>query len=197
MRITVIVSFAFFLFSFFSCSTDSNDAEVVELQINHYKTVASGPFPGLFFITQTDEKNGSEDWSVQYSGIANFEYEWGYTYKILATKEYFHYEEPVADAPSYRYVYLRELDRGKVSPSTRFDILLQRTYDDGTVERFWEGDQQNGLSILGIKSFICVDLCDELTVQRDVYTQLTGTFEHVEEGEIRLVGLKNQEMVRY
>lgn len=125
-------------------------------------------------------------------GITDFEYQWGYTYDIAAVKEYFNYDEPVMDAPTLRYVFLKEIAKQKVKPGTQFELALQRTFEDGIVESFWEPDGDNGYQIVGKKSLDYEGLCDDLSKQREPYTLFKGTFEHIGEGDIKLLGLKTQ-----
>lgn len=193
---TILVSALVILNSCGSTESETSAIEIVELQIAHYKTVASGPFPGLYFVTQSSEETGSEDWSVQYSPIENFDYEWGYSYKILAEKRDFNEETdgPLMDAPAYRYIFLEEISKTKVQTDSTFEIILQRTYGDGGVETYIEEDSKKEFTLLGVKPIDCTNLCNELTKERDTNTYLTGTFQHTDDGGIKLVDLKSQPM---
>lgn len=197
MKATFFTCLVSVLIMFSSCgSTESDTPEIVELQIAHYKTVASGPFRGLYFVTQSGKETASDDWSVQYSPIENFDYEWGYTYKILAEKRDYNEEndELLMDAPAYRYILVEELSREKVNTDSTFEIILQRTYGDGGVETFVEKNSENEFALLGVKPIDCANFCDELTKERDTNTYLTGTFQHTDDGHIKLVDLKSQPM---
>lgn len=195
MKTTFFICFATLLILFSSCdSTESETSEIVELQVAHYKAVASGPFPGLYFVTQSSEETANKNWSIQYSTIENFDYEWGYTYKILAEKRYFNEQnnEPLMDAPIYRYTLIEEISKEKVNPDSTFNLGLQRTYSDGEVETFVEKNAENEFTLLGIKPFDCSNFCNELTKEeaRDTNTYLRGTFQHTENENIELIDLK-------
>ena len=197
MKKSLFIILVFVLPILNSCgNTESETSEIVELRIAHYKTVASGPFPGLYFVTQSDEKTDSETWSVQYSPIENFDYEWGYTYKILAEKRDFNErnDEPLMDAPAFRYILVEKTSKKKTNADSTFEIILQRTYSDGGVETFFEKSSENKFALLGIKPIDCSNLCGELIKERDANTFLTGTFQHTDIGNIKLVDLKSQPM---
>lgn len=189
MRITCF--YAVFFLSTLLISCQDTQHEILEMRVSDHKEIGYGFIgPRSLFLIQVEDEIGGEEWDRTF-GIENFDYEWGYTYNILVEKKY--YDEPVMDAPSFRYIFIKQLSKEKIDAGTRFELILQRTYDDGTVEQFWEGSKQNGVSILGTKSFDCADFCDELMKMRESYRSLKGTFEHVGEGEVRLVDLKNPE----
>jgi hypothetical protein len=80
------------------------------------------------------------------------------------------------DAPSFKYIFLKEISREKVKEGEQFDLILQRTYDDGSIDSFVEGNRESGFNILGNKPFDCADLCDELSNKNGAFTVLQGTF---------------------
>lgn len=162
------------------------------MRVNHHKQIGYGFIgPRISYAIQVGDEIGGDEWSMTF-GITDFEYQWGYTYDIAAVKEYFNYDEPVMDAPTLRYVFLKEIAKQKVKPGTQFELALQRTFEDGIVESFWEPDGDNGYQIVGKKSLDYEGLCDDLSKQREPYTLFKGTFEHIGEGDIKLLGLKTQ-----
>lgn len=187
MRTTLILTAIFFSVLFGSCQ--GNENEILELRVNNHREVGYGFIgPRILYLVQIEEEIGGEEWDRTFS-IEDFEYEWGYTYNILVEKDY--YDEVRLDAPSFRYIFLKELSRKKVKEGTQFDLILQRTFDDGSVESFVEGSSENGFSILGTKPFDCADLCVELSKENGAYTALQGTFQFTEELELKLIGLES------
>lgn len=181
----VLLSFLLFVMS---CQDTEN--EILEMRVSYYQQTGYGFIgPRILYRIQVEDEIGSNEWEGTFE-IEDFEYEWGYTYDILVAKDY--YDDVRLDAPSFRYIFLKELSKKKVQTGTQFDLVLQRTYDDGAVENFVEGNKESGFTILGTKSFECADLCDELTKEREDRALLTGTFEFLEDGEIKLVELKPQ-----
>lgn len=178
----------FLLLSLGACQDTEN--EILEIRVSHHQQTGYGYIgPRITYLIQEEGEIGGEGWNVAF-GIEDFKYEWGYTYNILVAKKY--YDELLADAPEFRYIFLKELSKEKVEPGTQFDLFLKRTYDDGAEENLVEGDKESGFNILGVKSFDCGDLCGELTKEREDRTLITGTFEFLEDGEIKLVDLKSQ-----
>ncbi|NBC65961.1 MAG: hypothetical protein GVY07_09945 [Bacteroidetes bacterium] len=190
MRTSQIFLFIFISILFISCQDTDN--EILEMRVSHHKQIGYGFIgPRISFVIQVEDEIGGDEWRGTF-GITDFEYEWGYTYDIAVVKDYFNYDGPVADAPEFRFVFLKELSKRKVTSGTQFELILQRTFENGIIETFWEADGENGYQIVGDKSFDCNDLCDDLTKQQEPYTVLEGTFEHLGEGEIKLVDLKSQ-----
>lgn len=186
------LSFALLIISFllFLNSCQDTENEILELRVSHHKQTGYGFIgPRILYRIQVEDEIGSDEWEVAFD-IEDFDYEWGYTYDILVAKKY--YEEHLTDAPSFRYIFLKDLSKKKVEKGTQFDLILKRIYEDDAVESFVEGDKESGFTILGTKAFECADLCDELTKKRDNKTLLTGTFEFLEDGKIKLVNLKSQ-----
>ncbi len=188
------LSFALVLISFFlfliSCQDTEN--EILEMRVSHHQQTGYGFIgPRILYRVQVGDEIGGEEWNGTFT-IENFDYEWGYTYDILVAKKYYNYDGPVADAPEFRYVFLKEFSKQRVEPGTQFDLFLKRTYDDGVAENLVEENKEKGFTILGTKSFDCADLCDELTKEREDRTVLTGTFEFLDDGKIKLVALKSQ-----
>lgn len=174
----------------FVISCQDTENEILEMRVSYYQQTGLGFIgPRILYRVQVGDEIGSEKWNATF-GIEDFQYEWGYTYDILVAKDY--YDQVLTDAPSFRYIFLKELSKQKVTTGTQFDLILQRTYDEGTVENFVMGDKESGFTILDIKAFECADLCDDLTKERDDRTLLTGTFEFLGDGDIRLVALKSQ-----
>lgn len=175
---------------FISCQDTDN--EILEMRVSHHKQIGYG-FIGSrnLFLVQVEDEIGGGEWDRTF-GIENFNYEWGYTYNILVEKKYYNFDEPVMDAPSFRYIFIKELSKEKMNEGTRFELILQRTFAGTTAESFFEKDGHNEFSIAGDKSFDCADLCDDLTKEREPYTLLKGTFEHIGESKIKLVGLETR-----
>lgn len=190
MRKTHLMAFLLLESLLFLNSCEQTENEILEMRVSHHKQTGYGFIgPQITYLVQEEDEIGGEEWNIAF-GIEDFDYEWGFTYDILVAKKY--YDEPLADAPSFRYIFLKEISKKKVETGTQFELILQRRYDDGAVENFVKGDKESGFSILGIKSFDCADLCDDLTKERDDRTLLTGRFEFMEDGEIKLVDLKSQ-----
>lgn len=172
---------------FSSCQGSEN--EILEIRVNNYKEVSYGFIgPRSIYLVQVEDEIGGKVWDKIFS-IEDFKYQWGYTYNILVEKDY--YGDVRLDAPSFRYIFIKEISREKVKEGTQFNLVLQRTFDDGSVEHFVEGDKQTGFSILGNKLFDCAYLCDEIVKENGAFTVLEGTFEFTDELEIRLVRLKS------
>lgn len=164
----------------------TNEIGLMQLNVDHYLSVAYGPFPGLFHITQQGEQIEKNHWQIQYDPITNFDFEWGYRYRLLVNKEKF---EPMMDGPAYEYKVVEVLSRERVDSNEQFKITLKQYYDDGGSENFVEGGLKNGYSFLR-KDFDCGNFCDKLSGIENIDKTVIGTFQHRED-EITLVGLKS------
>ncbi|MCG2590628.1 DUF4377 domain-containing protein [Rhodohalobacter sulfatireducens] len=187
MRLSYFLVLIFISTLFTSCR--DTDYEILEMRVSDHKEIGYNIIgPESLYLVQVEEEIGGAEWDRTF-GIEDFDYKWGYVYNILVEKKY--YDEPRLDASSFRYVFIKEISREKVEVGSQFELILQRTYEDGNVEIFWE-EEQDGFSIAGNKSFICADLCSELRKKGEAFTLLLGIFEHFGDGEIKLVDLKTQ-----
>jgi hypothetical protein len=121
MRLSYLLVLIFIPTLFTSCR--DTDYEILEMRVSHHKQIGYGFIgPRISFVIQVEDEIGGDEWRGTF-GITDFEYEWGYTYDIAVVKEYFNYDGPVADAPEFRYIFLKELSKQKVTPGTQFELI--------------------------------------------------------------------------
>ncbi|CAL66025.1 DUF4377 domain-containing protein [Christiangramia forsetii] len=180
----ILIGF-FTFFGMNSCNlegNENNEGEVVRMRVNHFKQTAFGVAPQLVLLVQEAEEIGGEEWNYFYDGIKDFEYEYGYVYDISVKKE--PVENPPQDASSIKYILLDVISKEKIDNTETFEIKLKwggNSFVSST------GDQYTLMDELLID---CNELCENLAQGLENEDELTGTFSHVSNGEIRLITLQ-------
>lgn len=177
-----------FICIFSSCTSEDN-VELLTIKVNHFKQSGLGFYPGLFFLTQTEDEFGSNDWGLFFDGIKEFEYELGYVYTLKVEKHII--ENPSADGSSFEIRLIDVKSKEQVSPNTTFEILLLRKYDNTNSDSFITGDLQSGFILLDQTKIDCEGMCNDLLEKLKLNVELTGVFKHQSAGVLKLVELKN------
>lgn len=181
-----------------SAGITTNYLETVMMKIDHYKpTGFSGIFydPVLVYRVQENEQIGSANWIQRSYGfdIKNFEYEWGYTYELIVERREIEYSDTVMDAPGTCHILVDLVSRQKADQDTAFEIMLIWQDEHGDDSYFFNavtGDQETGFSLFESIKLDCGDLCEQLTDQLQTEQNLTGVFNHIFDGSIKLIDLK-------
>ena len=175
----------FTLFGNSSCSVTAdvdNDEEVVDLRINHFKQTAFGVAPRLVFLVQESEEIGGEEWSYFYDGIEGIEYEIGYIYDISVKKE--RVENPPQDASSNRYILQKIISKEKVDSNENFEIRLKWE------ETNFVNERDGAHFLMNQYKIDCAEMCPDLSHSLENEEELTGTFSHGSNGELKLISIQ-------
>lgn len=171
----------------FSCSTDDSK-ETLLLRVNHHQQTAVGVGPTLVYLVQQDETIGTEQWLPLHDEIAGFEFEPGYMYDLLVTREFIGYT--LEDGSSVRYSLDKVIRKEKVEPDTPFEITLKSVAMIDPPE-FVTGNPESGFEVLDSIAIDCGNLCEELQQVLETEDEVTGIFRHREDAEgIELLELK-------
>lgn len=168
-----------------SCSVTAdkdNDPEVVDLRINHFKQTAFGVAPKLVFLVQEEGEIGGEEWSNFYDGIEGFEYEIGYVYDISVKKE--RVENPPQDASSIRYILQNVISKEKVDLNENFEIRLKWE------ETNFVNERDGAHFLLNQYKINCTEMCQDLAQGLENEEEVTGTFSHTPNNELKLISLQ-------
>ena len=126
------------------CNNETEGDEVKTIYINHYKAECGS----LALVLCLQSKGEMDDvWSYFYENIDNFEYEWGFTYKIEVELE--NIENPPEDSSSLKYTLLNILEKEKASSTALFDVSASRSI--GLVKKISDGIY----SLYGDQEFSC------------------------------------------
>ncbi|MEJ2406958.1 MAG: DUF4377 domain-containing protein [Candidatus Thiodiazotropha sp.] len=160
-----IVSLLFFLAA---CNGDSDeDTYYYTVYIDHYKQECNTNMSGLLcFRTRYSEDS---NWDLSLYEIENFNYKWGYTYKVTLKMQYV---SQMGDCAPVRYQV------AAIEEETPVDLnTVIHAYYPGY---FLEKNNNNSYSIKGEKDFICSDqLCDSLDalLEQDVFVDLVFSYQ--------------------
>ncbi|WP_300440901.1 DUF4377 domain-containing protein [Christiangramia sp.] len=175
------------LLSFFStnsCSIEGeeNDETMVNMQINHFKQTAFGVEPQLVLLVKEGDEIEGGEWNYFYDDIDGFEFKPGYLYDIMVSKE--RIENPPADASSFKYKLEKIISKEAVGSDETFDIRLK-----------WGGHNfvkvtDDHISLMNESRINCGDLCDDLIQQLDTREEISGTFSHGPNSELRFIELQ-------
>jgi hypothetical protein len=135
--------------AFISCNSSENNSSAEEIDktiyIDHYKLLCNTSVPAMCYRSR---ESIDTNWVSEIHGIQHFDYEWGYTYKILVHVYINNDPDLVANSP--RYTLLEVIEKERVAPNTLFDIAIPRhsyiyTSDDN---KYYLSEE---------KEFICSD----------------------------------------
>ncbi|MEP0264366.1 DUF4377 domain-containing protein [Dokdonia sp.] len=155
---------------FTGCSNDDDNAQIVSLEIKHYKTTAVGL--DLQFTTLVREGD-DPNFRIFYSGIEGFNYELGFDYELIVRKS--EIDNPPADGSSIRYELINEVSKTPGSTTETFDVWLALGAG-GVTETFVTGDTTTGFQLLNTIPIDCSTMCDEIISQLQDNNRLIGTF---------------------
>jgi len=161
---------------------ENKEKEEVRMRINHFKQTAFGVSPQLVLLVQEANEIGGEEWEYFYNGIEGFEYEYGYVYIISVKKETV--DNPPQDASFVNYILQNIISKEKIDLSETFEIKLKwggHNFVNNT------GNQYTLLNELPIN---CYELCQDLAHGLENEEELTGTFSHALNNEMKLISVQ-------
>ncbi|SDR87001.1 DUF4377 domain-containing protein [Gramella sp. MAR_2010_147] len=168
-----------------SCSLirdKDNEAEIIEMRVNHFKQTGFGSAPQLTLLVQEAEAIGGAEWTYFYDNIEGFDYSSGYLYELTVKKETV--PNPLQDASSIQYTLQSINAREKVDDNESFEIKLKwggTNFLNGTGEQF---------SLLDEYTIDCDNLCEELSLKIENQEEVTGIFLHAPDNELKLIGIQ-------
>ena len=162
-----------------SCE-EENQNEIVDIRVNHYKNTALGLSPQFTLLIQEGAILNTDTWHNFYSSIEGFTYEPGYIYALSVKKETI--QNPLQDASSFKYSLQEILSKEKVSEDVSFDLTLKLEGDNFV-------NSSSNFLILDSITIDCGNLCQELENKLQTENNVSGTFKHIDENNLRLIGL--------
>lgn len=176
--ITKFILLIFSLFIFISCNSDdenSNDGRdfvgTTTLEFKHYRTTATALDNGLFPVVKRGEEGS--DFGVFYGGLSGFQPELGFNYTIEVNE--FFIDEPLADASSVEYDFVRLIEKVPGPTTEEFDLRLTVQFGDQQ-DSFLTMDGNGDFKLLDVIPIVCNSQCDELTQPLQDQDILVGTF---------------------
>jgi hypothetical protein len=159
----------------FAVSCGDDKPNEIRLRINHYLEpgIAEGTF--LFMLTQEDASIGTDKWNY-LSTIEGFQYEKGYIYDLVVSKE--NVKNPPVDASSIRYKLMKVIAKKKVPDEVTFQVRLSRVYSANAYESFVTGSATAGFKLLNEIEIRCENLCDDLSGNLNNHQPMIGIFKH-------------------
>jgi hypothetical protein len=153
---------------------------VVQLYVNHFKTVAVAA-PTLTFLAQEGTQIGSETY-IEVDFIRGFDFEPGFEYMLEVEKTTT--RNPGTEYSTSNYSLIAVSSKTAVAPNTRFSIILARSYNYAGYVNTVDGTLILGFSLLSQIPIDCQGLCGPLSsIQRQQNaSQTTGVFTHGDNG---------------
>jgi hypothetical protein len=186
MKNTAIVILSALLLLMDSCGSGGCDPgpQEVRMRVNHYQVPGVGEGTFLNLLVQDEAAIGTDDWT-SLTRIEGFEYENGYLYDLLVRKE--NSENPLADASAIKYIWVKTINKEKVSSEVPFQVRLSRAYS-GSYESYITGDANTGYKLLNLVNINCGGFCGSLSENLNNHQSMLGTFHH-EGADIKLIDL--------
>lgn len=162
-----------------ACSADDATTEVstVELFVNHYQT--TNVLSNLSFVVQEDDQIGSDNFST-LGTIQDFDFEPGFTYRLLATKTVT--KNNGTDARTATYQLDEVLSKEAVAVGTRFSITLSTEVPGQGTVVFLQKRQDKKYYLGGEILIACRSYCGNLQAIIDQQLIAAGTFGHGVDG---------------
>ena len=168
-----------------ACSSDNT--QLLDLRVNHFKATGIGLFPQTTLLVQADDLLNTNEWNRSYSPIEDFDYEWGFLYDLIVEQE--EIENPPADASSIRQILKEVVRKEPIGSDVNFEIDLRWPLNKGA-DLFVMGDAQSGYFLINDIAIDCSDLCDDLEAALNTTDAgITGLFRHSSSQQIELVEL--------
>nr|WP_319997645.1 DUF4377 domain-containing protein [uncultured Draconibacterium sp.] len=184
----IIIILALISVSITSCKKEEN-FEIVNMRINHYQQPVNNAelFYGMAYLSQQDDKIGTENWSFFSYNISGFDYEFGYVYDLTVNKEFI--EEPLIDHPGVVYSLGKINSKTKIDIEKTFEIILSIKYFNG-FQSFLKKDESSNYYLFTSNVLIdCGELYDELTANIENEKGMKGTFRHIDSQTIKLLSI--------
>ena len=161
------------------CSSDSATGNTEVLFVKHHLQECVGVAPRTCMLTRG---SANADWTLMYSGIQGFDYEWGFDYEVRV--RWRGVDNPPADASSRVYELRSINSKTPVAPGTLFDFTL----------RFGSGVEpvSDGLyRLYGGKEFGCAQAdCQSLEALQAQGMAVLLEFAHDAAGPLQLTQIK-------
>lgn len=191
---TKFILLIFSLFILISCNSDdenSNDGRdfvgTTTLEFKHYRTTATALDNGLFPVVKRGEEGS--DFGVFYGGLSGFQPELGFNYTIEVNE--FFIDEPLADASSVEYDFVRLIEKVPGPTTEEFDLRLTIQFGDQQ-DSFLTMDGNGDFKLLDVIPIVCNSQCDELTQPLQDQDILVGTFTRNEDNSYVLLSTSIQ-----
>ena len=157
---------------------------VKTLYLDHYLTECVGLSLRLCYL---EKEEVNDTWTYRYSGIAGFEYEWGYTYKLQVRQTQI--RNPPTDGSSIRTTLLEVISKEKIAPDVRFEIeLTTQESSDEFAEEYLVQKAANLFQFHRVKEFTCSEaVCAELGSLLNENLKVTLEFTHPENSNEPLI----------
>lgn len=144
-----------------SCNSDDDDRDFVgttTLEFKHDRTTATALDNGLFPVV----KRGVEasEFGIFYGGVIGFQPELGFNYNIEVNK--FFIDEPLTDASSVAYDFVRLIEKVPESTTQEFDLRFTVQFGDQQ-DSFLTMSGNRDFQFLNTIPIVCNSQCDELT----------------------------------
>ena len=165
--------------SLLSCSADDATTEVsnVELFVDHYQT--TNVLSGLAYVVQEDGQIGSQQFTV-LGDIRGFDFEPGYTYRLVATKTVT--KNDGTDARTATYELQEVLNKEAANPGTRFRVPLSTEVAGLGVQVFLQIRPDSTYYLSGRIPIECRSYCGNLDAIVDQGLTAEGIFSHGGDG---------------
>lgn len=182
---TKFILLIFSVFILISCNSDDNGREFVgttTLEFKHYKTTGRAIDNGLFPVVRRSEEGSN--FRVFSEGVSGFQPELGFNYTIEVNE--FFIDEPLADASSVAYDFVRLIEKVPGPTSEEFDLRLIFQFGDQQ-DSFLTMDGNGDFKLLDDIPIVCNSQCDELTQTIEDQDILVGTFTRNEDNSYVLI----------
>jgi hypothetical protein len=122
---------------------------IYEIQVNHYEDFITDPECSCRLLNILAKKTNELNWEGIY-GVRNFNFEWGYTYKLLIKELTIKYNDPAyVYFPTTEYYFINIIEKNKVEAETTFTLKLLSSKDFNYCHI--TGSKSEGFSLWGIK----------------------------------------------
>ncbi|PWD99687.1 hypothetical protein DDZ16_09590 [Marinilabilia rubra] len=182
---------AIIAFVFASCGKEKNNEEpgYVKMRINHYQQPVNNEeyFKGLAYLIQEGEEIGSEIWHPLLNTISGFDYELGYVYEIAVIKN--EIDETLIDNPGVEYACERVISKTRAPENATFQLTIAINYTNG-FESLVEKNEESHYTLMGETVIEAGEFYNTLEESIENQHGLRGTFSHMDDQSICLVGLE-------
>lgn len=161
--------------SLVACGGETSDTLVYE--VDHFKVACTGEASQLCMQVREE---GEEDFEFFYSGIEDFDFQWGRVYELEVEVE--EVEDPMQDASSQRHKLLEVISEETVDAGTSFDFRVPTVAPGNTL--FLEVDDADATgAFLDGREFECEPeaACDEARQFLEDEAGFVATFEYGED----------------
>ena len=103
-------------------STKDPSNEII-LKVNHFKSPCSGEGQSICYMIKS---SGENDWTYLFRDIEGFEFEWGNTYELKATRE----KNPFSKISEDEFIYklIEVVSKESIGTTVEFELELDASY---------------------------------------------------------------------